>query len=242
MSAIKITQCIALIGFTLALAISSGCANFKQHMSGQSEPALIGEGAIKVRVPAELQVLSVGGHKLNAPSLASGFYWLQVPMGANQLIVQYEANWNEPDESGYYLRWDPVSINAEFTTDQNYELDFTRYARRDEVIAAENKPQVWLSISSEAEKEISSKKISGIRVVEKEVVTKYVPVETNTKEDTDAFYLNQLKILWQLTPDKQRQAFQYWLQNKENRKSLKQFPNSSSPTKTKIKTAEKIVF
>lgn len=185
---------------TLGLLLTS-CAS--KHLNPTNEIPRIGKGNTLIQVPSDIRVLTANGRDMQAPSLIAGHYELAIGEGEQQLIVQYEANWNEADEAGYYIRWSPVVFQFEFKADQSYRIDFQRFSDRDQVMEAVTTPNVWLENSE------GQLLLKGTRVQKQTQASIYVPL----KRDSEAAdYLGQLQAVWKLATDEEKAAFAKWIE------------------------------
>ncbi len=161
----------------------------------------LGQGNVEVIVPSTLRVLAINGQNVDSPSLYTGQYRLLLTEGSQRIVVQYEENWNTPDESGYLIRWQPVAIDNDFRAGQRYVLTHAPVRDRDQAEELQTKSPIWLIGGSH--------KITGQPVVEKEQKVAYVAVKDKTGTVTR---LEQLQDIWNASSDSDKAAFHQWLQ------------------------------
>ncbi len=191
---------LKLIFLTLSLLLSA-CST--SSIQGNDQLVSMGEGDVEVLVPSGLRILAINGSPVRSPSLYEGKYLLRLSEGEQRIIVQYEENWNDNDESGYVIRWQPVAILESFKAGERYVLTHAPIKDRDQAIALIDTPPIWLIGGH--------KKVSGKPVTEETTIVRYVDQEQG--QALPASPLMQLQTLWESSNTEEKAAFKKWLES-----------------------------
>jgi uncharacterized protein YccT (UPF0319 family) len=164
----------------------------------------LGQGDVEVIVPSTLRVLAINGQNVDSPNLYTGQYRLLLTEGSQRIVVQYEENWNSPEESGFLIRWQPVAIDSDFRANQRYVLTHAPVRDRDQAEELQNSSPIWLIGDNH--------KITGQPVVKQKDNVTYVAVDSIQDSATR---LEQLQDIWAASSDNDKAAFQQWLQQQQ---------------------------
>lgn len=183
------------------LLVMAFCLSSCSISSVQSDSDLLtlGDGKIEILVPSSLKVLAINGRNVQSPSLHDGQYRLLVNEGKQRLVVQYEDNWNGPDEFGYIIRWHPVAIDNNFQDGQRYVLTHAPLKDRDQAEEFSEQAPVWLIGANQ--------KITGQLVKGETSSIQYLPVDENGQVSR----LQQLQSMWLEARPDERKAFSSWM-------------------------------
>ena len=165
----------------------------------------LGQGSVEVLVPSSLRILAINGQPVSSPNLYEGKYLLRLKEGEQRLIVQYEENWNDNDESGFIIQWKPVAITEDFKADERYILTHSHINNREQAIDLIETSPVWLIGGNH--------KIAGERVKEETTIVQYVSEQAGADS---APHLYQLQHIWNNASDAEKEAFEHWLKKKQD--------------------------
>ena len=190
-----------LITFLAVLLASCSVSSVKEG----DDLVILGTGSVEVLVPSSLRILAINGKPTHSPNLYEGKYMLRLDEGEQRIIVQYEENWNDNDEAGYFIRWQPVAIKENFQSGNRYILTHAHVNNRDQAVELVDSAPIWLIGGN--------RKVNGELVQEETTVVQYV----SKKKGTDsASHLHQLKHIWENASDAEKAAFETWLKSKQN--------------------------
>lgn len=190
---------LKLLLFTFATLLASCSVSSIQE---GDDLITLGHGNVEILVPSSLRILAINGDPTHSPNLYEGKYLLRLDEGEQRIIVQYEENWNDNDEAGYVIRWQPVAITENFRAGERYILTHAHVRDRDQALALTDSSPIWLIGGKQ--------KITGELVTEKTTVVQYVGSDSN-----EASHLHQLKHIWENASDKEKAAFEYWLKSRQ---------------------------
>ena len=165
----------------------------------------LGHGDVEVLVPSSLRILAINGQPAHSPSLYEGKYLLRLEEGEQRIVVQYEENWNDADESGYIIKWQPVAIKENFKAGERYILTHAHVNNRDHAIDMVDTSPVWLIGGKQ--------KITGELVKEETTVVQYV---SKQEGEQSASHLHQLQHIWKNASEGEKKAFEIWLKSKQD--------------------------
>lgn len=188
--------------FLSVMAFFLSACSISSVQSG-SDLVTVGEGDVEILVPSSLKVLAIDGRPVSSPNLADGQYRLQVPQGQLRIVVQYEGNWNTPDESGYLIRWHPVAIDNDFEAGQRYVLTHAPVKDRQQAQELSEESPIWLIGAKQ--------KITGQPVKGETASIQYLPVDGNG----DVSRLKEMQSMWRKARPEEREAFTKWLEQQK---------------------------
>lgn len=223
----------------LKILITGAASLILSSCSNVSTPAQlsVGSAQVVVLVPASLDIRRVNDKKVNSPSLTRGYYHLKLPEGRNSIEIQYTQNWNQADEAGYYVKWQPVLLQAEFNQSTAYLIEYQRPQNREQAVTWSQSPEIWLTatengVTNELTKksatpepsdsqQVETKAIAGghhtilaqplpnfPNVIERFLLSSDKTVDYN---ETQSSILVKLKQRWQQASDSDKVLFKRWI-------------------------------
>lgn len=198
--------------------------------SGPERPA---EQLAVVKLPVELELLSINGKPVDAPFalLGMGDRQLQLLPGRYQLLVFYENIWETSGDSHTTIQSKPVTLTMTLETGHTYQVSFNEAQSIEQARAFEEQFQARLTDLASGQQVTSQ--ASGLKLdnslfnqltgqtqavaastPSQQTITPLATVSPSAKPTSNAVavgYLDLLKAQWQQASQAEKRAFLKWI-------------------------------
>lgn len=211
---------ITLLFILSALLMACSATGPVRFYSGPPKPA---DQLAIVKVPAPITVLSIDGKAVDAPSIESGSYELQLEPGFHLIEFRYEYFWGSRD-SGLFVKSKHTGVDAVFEAGNRYAI---RYKKPQDASEAED---FFSDFHAKLVNLSTGKQYSSYVIKNLEAMLAARQAQTKTKASaqvsatanagpampsaaaaTKADALKRLKFWWLMANQQQRKQFRHWM-------------------------------
>lgn len=195
-------------------------------------PAQAADKIATIRVPVELEVLSLNGKKVEGAHTLLGTkdQQLQVLPGHYQLLVYYKNIWQTSADEHTTITSDPVTLDLTLTAGHTYQVDFARAHTPKEADAFRQHFAAWAidlstgakvsstdsglklgnSIFNQLTGQVTTVAVGQADNTGKQVIAPLATPETTATPATGN-YLDLLKAQWGQASSDEKRAFLQWI-------------------------------
>lgn len=222
-----------MLRFLLLLSVLAlgACSSHPVKLyAGPTQPA---SQVATIRVPVELEVLSLNGKKVEGVRtlLGTSDRQLQLLPGHYQLLVFYKNIWQTSADEHETVESDPVALDLSLAAGHTYQVDFDRARNTQEAEAFRKHFSAWATDLSSGEKTASQP--SGLKLGnsiynqltgqvttvavgqtdadDHQVIAPLTTTPATNDQPTSGNYLDLLKAQWSQASSEEKRAFLQWI-------------------------------